>query len=520
MDTPNNTCGKLPDEQARTWQRLSNVFFASFGFLILRFLLVPIRIKLLTHLLSKEHYGTLTIVSSTVSLIALAASMGSLEFLLLKLPGRPRDYQQGILKTVMMFFGGIATAIALLAMPVLWLLPTSQVLFSPSDILACGILLVLTVHLGQRSFYLLGTMDYSRSRLTQLLFADLWFVPVLFFLGWGALDMSAVLWIWVLWYVLTLVVTHRWMAMGAVCRAHASRGTVTSVLQFSLPLVPMILGDMLTRRQDQYVLLGFTDPATLAGYVLAMGIAVIGVQMGDSALDLLITDFFRVRNSIRNSSIAVLANDGALRFRFSLMIRCCMVISFGVAMGQAWLAEPVILFLSNPDYLDAARLLPWLAPFAAVSLLNIIFCRVFIALNWRLELGIAALTTAALNLGINLLLIPMYGSRGAAITATLSIAALAAYLAVRIQCWRWMDLRVLRLGRLSLLLATGMAAFWAIATWLPAGSFVKLVAAGTAFIALVVITGVFTGEDIALFKGLQKPSDPELIADSDRRETL
>jgi hypothetical protein len=114
----------------------------------------------------------------------------------------------------------------------------------------------------------------------------------------------------------------------------------------------------------------------------------------------------------------------------------------------------------------------------------------------------------------------MYGSRGAAITATLSVAALAAYLAVRIRCWRWIDLRVLRPGHLVFLLVAGMAAFWAIAACLPASSFVKLVTAVTAFIALILITGVFTSEDIALFKGLHKPIDPELLADSDRKETL
>jgi O-antigen/teichoic acid export membrane protein len=498
---------------------LFDVFFASFGFLILRFILGPVRIKLLTSLLGKEDYGTLTLISVTLSVIVLVSSLGSLEFLLLKLPGRDRPYRQSRLKTVMLLFGGVAMAIAVAGVPVLAFWPGGALGLSPADVAICGLLLVLSAHLNHRSYYLLGTMDFSRSRITQLLFADLWFVPVLFFLGRGSITISQMLWVWAGWYVLTMGVTHRWVTMGEMRRVSASREAAVEVLGFGLPLVPMIVGDLLTRVQDRYVLLAFTDIGTVATYALAIGIAMIGVQVGDAALDLLVTEFFRVRNRIPSQALDDLAGDPALRLRFTVMVRYCLVIAAGVGFAQVWLAEPIVRFMSSPEFLDAARFLPWLAPIAAIYQVFIVFSKVFIALNRGKELGWAAFAAAFLSLGSNLALIPLLGGRGAALAAVISMSALTMYLGIRIRCLRWVDWPALRPGRLAALLGAACAAFALVATW-PAGAFVKLLAGGGAYFALVCLLGLLTRDDLALFRDARTDVAPDVLAASDERDTL
>ena len=56
--------------------RLVGVLFASFGFVALRFLLTPLRIKILTSLLDKDEYGKLTLVSLTISFLSIVFSLG------------------------------------------------------------------------------------------------------------------------------------------------------------------------------------------------------------------------------------------------------------------------------------------------------------------------------------------------------------------------------------------------------------------------------------------------------------
>jgi O-antigen/teichoic acid export membrane protein len=508
-----------PTQTGGTRGRLFDVFFASFGFLILRFALGPVRIKLLTSLLSKDEYGTLTVISTTVSAIVLCSSIGSLEYLFLKMPGRDREFQQGRLKTIMLFFGGIACLVALVGMPVLGFWPGRILGLGVADILACGMLLILSAHLSHRSYYLLGTMNYSRSRVVQLLFTDLWFVPVILFLGYGRLTVGQMLWIWVFWYLLTSFITHRWMAMREVLRASATRESLVEVLRFGWPLMPMIAGDLLTRIQDRYVLLGFTDIGTVASYTLAVGIAMIGVQMGDAALDLLVTEFFRVRNRIQSHAIDVLAGEEALRFRFTVMVRYCMVIALGAGLAEVFLPESIVRFMSSIKFLDAAKILPWLAPMTAAYLLFIIFGKVCIALNRNREMGWAAFVTAFLNLGANFILIPLWGPRGAAVAATLSLTALSIYLGCRIEFWRWIDWRAMRAARLAALFVIGACIFFMLAGW-SARPFVKLLSAGTAYLGIVGLLGLFTREDMDLFLRRREPINPGLAAASDEREIL
>ncbi|HQK88758.1 MAG TPA: hypothetical protein PLU25_14140, partial [Acidobacteriota bacterium] len=87
---------------------LFNLFFASFGYVAIRMLIAPVRIKLLTSLLTKEDYGLLTLIMLTVSFLTLIFSLGSLEYMLRKLPGRPAADQYRTLRTVMSWFGRLA----------------------------------------------------------------------------------------------------------------------------------------------------------------------------------------------------------------------------------------------------------------------------------------------------------------------------------------------------------------------------------------------------------------------------
>jgi O-antigen/teichoic acid export membrane protein len=327
------------------------------------------------------------------------------------------------------------------------------------------------------------------------------------------------LWIWVFWYLLTSFVTHRWMAMREVLRTTASRESVVEVLRFGWPLMPMIVGDLLTRVQDRYVLLGFTNIGTVACYTLSIGIAMIGVQMGDAALDLLVTEFFRIRNRIRSCALDVLSGEAALRFRFTVMVRYCMVLALGAGLAEIFLPEPIIRFMSSPEFLEAANILPWLAPMTAVYLLYIIFGRVLIALERTREMGWASFVTAFLNLGANFVLIPMWGPRGAAIAATLSMTVLATYLGCRIEFWRWIDWRAMRAPRLAALFVVGVCIFVLVAGW-PARPFVKLLGAATAYLVTAGLMGLFTREDLELFLNRREQINPELAAASDERDTL
>ena len=121
---------------------LFNLLFASVGYIFIRLLLTPVRIKLLTSLLDKADYGLLSLIMLSISFMLLGTSLGSLEFLLRRLPGRDPDYQYGVLKTVVSSFGSLSILLAFLGVLVLELIGPDRLGLTRWDLVAAGLLLV------------------------------------------------------------------------------------------------------------------------------------------------------------------------------------------------------------------------------------------------------------------------------------------------------------------------------------------------------------------------------------------
>jgi len=490
--------GRIPSR----WAHLVNIFFASFGFVALRFILSPIRLKILAELLSKEQYGTLTLINNTVTFVMMVSSLGSLEFLLRKIPGRPDDYQNGMFKTILLYFGGLSVALALAGMGWLAWLPMGKIRLSGSDILACGLLLVLTVHLNQYFHYFLGLSKYALSRIAQLLQGDTWFIPLIPFFWWGRLQVGHILWIWVIWLALTAALMQRWIRFDRVWPARASRAELAEVLRFGVPLVPLILGERLFMVQDRYVLVYFMDTEAVANYALCTNIAMVGLMVGLAVLDILLIEFFKLRNRVEGCSIHELANHPELRHHLTNMLRYALLIGLPFGAALVYLGDPIIRVLSSAKFLDAAPILVWLAPLPLFSFLFVIVGRVLLGFNENARVGAASLAAAIINIELNLILVPRLDERGAALAAVTSYALLVLYLGGRLRVWRWLiwdDLKPVRL--LLLLLISLLGCRWS-ANYLAGWGSLAVLAAALVWMALaMVLLGLMQKSDLHLVLG-------------------
>lgn len=477
---------------------LFNIFFASFGFVALRFILSPVRIKILSSLLSKEDYGILTLVSITISFVTLVSSLGSLEFLLRKLPGRADAYQCTMFKTIATRFGGLAAVIAVAGVAWLILRPPAELHLGVGDAMACGILLLLTVHLTQVVHYLLGRTEYAHSRIVQLLYVDTWFLPLLFFVWAGGLRVSHVLWIWVVWLLLTIAFEQKWVNLRNIGRAPASREALKAVLAFGLPLMPMIFGEWLFRVQDRYVLLALRDLKAVANYGLCISLALVGTTVGSAVLDILLVEFFKVRNRIEENDLERLSSNSALQKVFTMMIRYSVIVLAPIIAALCLAGPQLIRFLSAPKFLDAAGILPWTAPIPLLGCWILVLGRTLMALNRGAVVGWATLLASAVNIGLNLLFVPVLGERGAALANSLSFFVLAAYLAWAVRAWRWVAVRDLMPVRLVALAALTGLGFYLVRFQLHAGTFTVLGAGGLWGLAWTFGLGLLRKADLDL----------------------
>lgn len=165
--------------------RFSRFFVLSFGYVAFRFLLSPLRTRLLTEVLSKELYGSLTLAVMTLTFAATLSSLGGFEFLVRRLPGQAPALQKGWLQLLLRRLALPGWLVAGGVMVIVWSAGWVTRL-SVTDLTLLWVALGLTSWLLYRIFYSLGCGDLVRVRTIQMLQNDLWFIAILAGGTWAA----------------------------------------------------------------------------------------------------------------------------------------------------------------------------------------------------------------------------------------------------------------------------------------------------------------------------------------------
>jgi O-antigen/teichoic acid export membrane protein len=178
---------------------------------------------------------------------------------------------------------------------------------------------------------------------------------------------------------------------------------------FGMPLVPSALFLWVTNFSDRFFLVKLTDTSEV-------GLYSVGVRVA-SAMVLLLTAFRLAWPAFAYS----IKSDEEARTTYAWVLTYLVVVSTWIATGLTLLSPWIVDWLTAPQFASASRVVGPLA-FAAVSFGGYIVLAIGIGrarrtqFNWVIT-GIAA----AVNVGLNLALIPPYGMMGAA------IATVAAY---------------------------------------------------------------------------------------------
>ena len=480
--------------------RLSAFFLLSFGYVGLRFLLSPVRSRLLTGQLPKALYGSLTLAVTTVTFLATLLALGGYEFLARRLPGLPAARQKGWLSLLLRRLalpGWLAAgAAALLVRLSRGPLPG----LSDADLLCLWADLGLTLWLLYRVFYALGCGRLATLRAIQLFQNDLWFVAVFAAGAWAAAAFSHALWIWTAWLaVLALAVLAFDRHPGP---AEPPGGGVRDVLAFGLPLMPMMLGENLFRLADRYLLAHFRDMAVVAEYTLAMNIAMMAYVTGASLLDLVIPRLYAAANRRTPAGAAASsAPTGDMRRLFSLMVRHMTGLGAILGLALAFFRRDVFAIIAGPNFRDAADLMPWIAPIPLAFLLSMVASRALLAQDRSRLVGGATLGAALVNLAVDFAIVPRWGAAGAAVATFGSMLALAVFLMAVLRAHRWLVRDEWKPFRLAAGILACAAVYHLVDRLLPAASpWLRLPFAALPTIPILFLSRIFTPSDAALLK--------------------
>jgi O-antigen/teichoic acid export membrane protein len=458
----------------------------------LSFLLLPIY----TRLLSVADYAVLGVMSPLFSLLSITLALG-MPAALLRFYFDYKDDEAMLHRyvgTVTVFgigCGLLGSVILTLLGPAIfgWLLPNTP--FNPyvlitvwnAGISVVSVLVLQLFRARQQAQYFVtfSLVDFS---LTTALILLLVVGLRLGALGslWGQLLAAVVMAVPALWVLM------RAGALGFSWRL------LRPSLAFGLPLLPFLLGTWALNVSDRIVLDGLVSREALGLYTLGYQFGVL-LNIIAMALNNAWQPFF-YQNAAEGGNDAMIG--AFITYQVALMTL--------IALAVALLAPEAIRIMAAPAYWSAAAVVPWIA--AGYVARYLYFFPVNSLLFKKRTGWIAALTilAAALNIGLNLLLVPRFGIMAAAVNTLIAFVVLFALVYVAGQrafpiAYQW--------GRLMRLFVLALALF-AVGWWLvPAENLLLSIVLKLALLAslpaLLWLTGFLTpAEKARVVQGLGK----------------
>lgn len=191
-----------------------------------------------------------------------------------------------------------------------------------------------------------------------------------------------------------------------------SKSECLNLISFGLPLIPAMISSRILSLFDRYILTSYSDLTTVGLYSLGYRIATV-VSLVVSAFQTAWPAVFFPAGRAKD----------AKRF-YARVLTYFVFLSGYLALGLSVLAEDTLEILASPAFYPAYRVVPLL------SLSYVFYGAYFVAaVGIQLEkktnyLAYVAGSAAALQIGLNLLLVPSMGMMGAALNTAISYLAM------------------------------------------------------------------------------------------------
>jgi O-antigen/teichoic acid export membrane protein len=372
-----------------------------------------------------------------------------------------------------------------------WLRLTDYV---PEFRIALGIILCITI-VRLFTAYLTAKKHLVLVNLVFLMSQALW---VLLLLGAFAItriiSLISVMTLWFVGVLITLLVCG--MLIRREFRHVREKGTwqprvVIESLLFSLPLLIFITSSWAIEIGNRYLLNGILGSEAVGLFTLSYSL--LGV----------IASFGTVVSQTFFPYIAAAWNQKKdYRPYLNAAVKYSLIIIIPAMIGFLAMRKEIITLVSGEQYLEAAKIIPVLLIYPLLTSLTYILYQIVLMRRRTLLLGMTYAVGAAINIGLNLFLIPRFHMTGAAIATVISYAFVFAVLALDARKSLRINNSFIKTGRII-----AAAASMGIAVGLvnPATALTKIltIAGGASvYFLLLFLMKVFSSEELGLVRSV------------------
>ena len=491
----------------KVYARITKQIGFSYASTILLFLISPLLVLLLTRNLTVSQYGVYAILAVTVNVAGVLLDLGLSQYIMSRLAGAPPRQRAraffSLSTFLMLFLVGVFVLILFTPLESIllgWLKLTAYV---PEFRVGLAIILCITLV----RFFTAYFTAQKRMMLVNVIFVVNQLTWVLILFGYYALTRElSLLAVMAIWFVGTLGsllacgwLTRREFATLEQLRTWKPQFIVEGLL-FSLPLLFFVTGSWAIEIGDRYLLNGILGSEAVGLYTLVYSLLGVIASLGTVVSQ----TFFPYIASAWNQ-------NKDYRVYLNAAIKYSLIMILPAMAGFLALREEIVTLVSGTPYLEAANIIPGLLLYPLLASLNYILYQIVLLRRRTVLIGSTYAVGAAINIALNLALIPRYSMTGAAIATVVSYAFVFVVLVWDARTAVRVDMGFLKLGRV--LFATVLMGF---AVWLvhPATALSKIitiVAGAAAYFGMLFLFGVFSREERALLGSVLPPQLRRLV---------
>lgn len=375
-----------------------------------------ILLPILTKVLGAESYGIWAQITVTISLLGPLLLLGSPAAMIRFLPATkdPKDIQKQIW-SIAIFIMAVTLSVASIFL--FFSGPIGELLKIPSQLI---FLLAIILILGSANSILLSVLQafQEMGKFAAFLFilatGETILIATSISLGYGLL--GAVLSMILIRFAVFLVVSAIIFKKIGITLPDFAR--LREYLAFSIPTLGGGLSYWLVQASDRYLIVGF------------LGVLFVGYYAPAYALALLINAFFLPIGLVLPQILAQLFSEDKIQIiqtYLSYSLKYILLLTIPAAFGLAALSNQLLSILTTKEIATNAS---YIIPFVATSMVLYgiygIFSQVLYLFKKTKIVGVIWVGVAILNIILNIILIPLFGILGAALTTLLAyIIALA-----------------------------------------------------------------------------------------------
>jgi O-antigen/teichoic acid export membrane protein len=191
--------------------------------------------------------------------------------------------------------------------------------------------------------------------------------------------------------------------------------TVLSTLKFSIPIIPLQISTFVLSASDRIIILRDLGPGATGRYQVAYTLGAVGVSMLTFLNLAWLPRIFAITDRQVRAAVLAGSRDG--------LYRLLVPVTIGIALGG-----PLLLRIWAPRSFHPETLVSVVALVVASTIpvcTSFVHSRLLLSEDQSATVALVTLTAAAVNVGLNLLLVPHIGINGSALATLLSYSLLA-----------------------------------------------------------------------------------------------